>query len=125
MRGGAGDDILNGGAGRDRLAGEGGRDVFVFDALGPANYARIEDFNALDDVFWLDSSAFVGLSAGSLSAAVFFVGKHAIDNNDHIIYGKETGDLLFDVDGAGGAATVKVAALDPSTFLTVDDFFVS
>jgi serralysin len=28
------------------------------------------------------------------------------------------------VDGAGGAATVKFAALDPSTFLTVDDFFV-
>ncbi|RWQ61660.1 Ig-like domain-containing protein [Mesorhizobium sp.] len=124
MRGGAGDDILNGGAGRDQLAGEEGRDVFMFDALGPANYDRIEDFNALDDVFWLDSSAFVGLSAGSLSAAVLVVGKHAIDDNDHIIYDKETGDLLFDVDGAGGAATVKFAALDPSTFLTVDDFFV-
>ncbi|RWH78852.1 MAG: calcium-binding protein [Mesorhizobium sp.] len=124
VRGGAGDDILNGGAGRDRLAGEGGRDVFVFDALGPANYDRIEDFNALDDVFWLDSSAFVGLSAGSLSAAVFVVGKHAVDDSDHIVYDKQTGDLLFDVDGAGGAAAVKFAAVDPSTFLTVDDFFV-
>ncbi|RWF89223.1 MAG: calcium-binding protein [Mesorhizobium sp.] len=124
MRGGAGDDILNGGAGRDRLAGDAGRDVFLFDALGPANYDRIEDFNALDDVFWLDSSAFAGLSAGSLFAAVFVVGKHAIDDSDHIIYDRESGDLLFDVDGAGGAAAVKFAAVDPGTFLTVDDFFV-
>ncbi|AZN97417.1 calcium-binding protein [Mesorhizobium sp. M9A.F.Ca.ET.002.03.1.2] len=124
MRGGVGDDILNGGAGRDRLAGDPGRDVFVFDALGPANYDRIEDFNAIDDVFWLDSSAFVGLSAGSLFAAAFVVGKQAIDDSDRIIYDKGTGDLLFDVDGAGGAAAVKFAAVDPSTFLTVDDFFV-
>ncbi|RWC94712.1 MAG: calcium-binding protein, partial [Mesorhizobium sp.] len=124
MRGGAGDDILNGGAGSDRLAGDAGRDVFLFDALGPANYDRIEDFNALDDVFWLDSSAFAGLSAGSLFAAVFVVGKHAIDDSDHIIYDRESGDLLFDVDGAGGAAAVKFAAVDPGTFLTVDDFFV-
>ncbi|RUW26595.1 calcium-binding protein [Mesorhizobium sp. M4B.F.Ca.ET.215.01.1.1] len=124
LRGGAGDDILNGGAGRDWLAGDAGRDVFVFDALGPANYDRIVDFNALDDVFRLDSSAFVGLSAGPLFAAVFTVGSEAIDDSDHIIYDDATGALLFDQDGAGGAAGVRFATVDPGTWLTADDFFV-
>ena len=124
LRGGTGDDILNGGAGRDRLAGAAGRDVFVFDALGPANYDSIDDFSAPDDMFRLDSSVFVGLSAGPLLAAVFAVGKKAIDDSDHIIYDDATGDLLFDVDGAGGAAAVKFAAVAPGTSLTADDFFV-
>jgi len=124
LRGGAGDDILNGGVGRDRLAGDAGRDVFVFDALGPANYDSIADFNAQDDVFRLDSSVFVGLSAGPLFGAVFAIGKTAIDDSDHIIYDDATGDVLFDVDGAGGASAVKFAAVSPGTWLTADDFFV-
>ncbi|HEV2897750.1 MAG TPA: hypothetical protein VGX71_07945 [Pseudaminobacter sp.] len=124
IRGDTGDDILNGGAGRDRSAGGAGSDVFVFDALGRANCDSIEDFNPLDDVFRLDSSAFVGLSAGPLSAAAFVVAQHSLDDSDHIIYDVETGDLRFDVDGAGGAEAVKFAAVDPGTLLTADDFFV-
>ncbi|MCV3206662.1 Ig-like domain-containing protein [Mesorhizobium sp. YC-39] len=124
LRGGAGDDILNGGAGRDRLAGDAGRDVFVFDAIGPANYDSIDDFNALDDVFRLDSSVFVGLSAGPLLAAVFALGTKAIDDSDHILYDDTTGALRFDVDAAGGAAAVQFATVRPGTWLTADDFFV-
>jgi Ca2+-binding RTX toxin-like protein len=124
IRGDMGDDIINGGAGRDRLAGGAGSDVFVFDAFGRANCDSIEDFNPLDDVFRLDSSAFVGLSAGPLSAAAFVVAQHSLDDSDHIIYDVETGDLRFDVDGAGGAEAVKFAAVDPGTLLTADDFFV-
>jgi Ca2+-binding RTX toxin-like protein len=124
IRGDTGDDILNGGAGRDRLAGGAGSDVFVFDALGPANYDRIEDFNPLDDLFRLDSTAFVGLPAGPLSDAAFVVPQHSLDDSDYIIYDAETGDLRFDVDGAGGSAAVKFAAVDPGTLLTADDFFV-
>ncbi|WP_192179418.1 Ig-like domain-containing protein [Mesorhizobium amorphae] len=124
LRGGAGDDILNGGAGRDRLAGDAGRDVFVFDALGPANHDTIDDFNALDDMFRLDSSVFVGLSAGPLFAAVFALGNKAIDDSDHILYDDATGALLFDVDGVGGAAAVQFATVRPGISLTADDFFV-
>lgn len=124
LRGGAGDDILNGGAGRARLAGDAGRDVFVFDALGPANYDSIVDFDAQDDVFRLDSSVFVGLSAGPLLAAVFAIGNKAVDASDHILYDDATGDLLFDVDGAGGVSAVKFAAIGPGTWLTADDFLV-
>lgn len=124
IRGDTGDDILNGGAGRDRLAGGAGSDVFVFDALGPGNHDSVEDFNPLDDVFRLDSTAFVGLSAGPLSDAAFVIAQHSKDDSDRIIYNVETGDLRFDVDGAGGAAAVKFAAVDPGTLLTSDDFFV-
>jgi serralysin len=124
IRGDIGDDILNGGAGRDRLAGGTGSDVFVFDALGPANYDRIEDFNPLDDVFRLDSTAFVGLRAGPLSDAAFVMAQHSLDDSDHVIYDMETGDLRFDFDGVGGAAAVKFAAVAPGTLLTADDFFV-
>ncbi|TIT84358.1 MAG: calcium-binding protein, partial [Mesorhizobium sp.] len=65
----------------------------------------------------------VGLSAGPLFAAVFTVGSEAIDDSDHIIY-DATGALLFDQDGAGGAAAVQFATVDPGTWLTADDFFV-
>jgi Ca2+-binding RTX toxin-like protein len=106
------------------LAGGTGSDVFVFDALGPANHDSITDFNALDDVFLLDSSAFVGLSAGPLFAESFVVAQQSMDDNDHIVYDAETGDLLFDVDGAGGAAAVKFASVEPGTLLTADDFLV-
>ena len=124
LRGGVGDDILNGGAGGDRLAGGEGRDVFVFDARGLANCDRIEDFDAQDDMIRLDSSVFVGLQAGPLFAAVFAIGDKAIDDSDHILYNDVTGDLLFDVDGVGGAAAVKFAAVDPGTWVTADDFIV-
>ncbi|MGX5848241.1 Ig-like domain-containing protein [Mesorhizobium sp. PL10] len=124
LRGGAGDDILNGGAGGDRLAGGEGRDVFAFDTFGLANRDWIEDFNAQDDVIRLDSSVFVGLQAGPLFASAFAVGSAAIDDSDHILYNDVTGDLLFDVDGVGGAAAVKFAAVDPGTLLTADDFIL-
>lgn len=124
LRGGVGDDILNGGAGGDRLAGGEGRNVFVFDALGLANCDRIEDFDAQDDMIRLDSSVFVGLQAGPLFAAAFAVGHQAIDDSDHILYNDATGDLLYDVDGVGGAAAVKFAAVDPGTWVTADDFIV-
>ena len=124
VQGGAGDDVINGGAGRDRLAGGTGRDVFVFDRLGPANYDVVDDFNVPDDAFRLDSSVFVGLFPGPANVGDFVVGKHAIGHYDLIVYDKATGDLMFDVDGAGGAAAVKFAAVDPGTALTAADFYV-
>ena len=124
VRGGAGDDVVNGGAGRDRLAGDAGRDVFVFDALGPANFDKVDGFNALDDVFRLDGSVFAGLQAGPLARAYFVAGTHALDDSDHIIYDRTTGTLLFDLDGAGGVAAVQFAAIDPGTSITADDFIV-
>ena len=65
---------------------------------------------------------FVGLTSGPLFGAVFVVGKHAIDDSDRIVYDQASGDLLFDVDGAGGTAAVKFATVNPGTTVTADDF---
>ncbi|MBP1861451.1 calcium-binding protein [Rhizobium herbae] len=125
LRGGAGDDVLNGGAGRDTLAGGAGHDSFVFDtAPGRANADRIADFRTADDVFRLDSSIFVGLAAGALSAEAFVIGKAALDGNDRIIYDKASGALLFDADGAGGASAIKFAMVTRGISLAADDFLL-
>jgi len=125
LRGDAGDDILNSGADRDTLAGGAGHDSFVFDTvLGRTNIDAICDFRSADDLFRLDSSIFVGLAAGALTAEAFVIGKAAIDANDHILYDKASGALLFDSDGAGGASAVKFATVTCGTSLAADDFLL-
>lgn len=125
LSGGWGDDVLNGGSGHDLLAGGKGHDAFVFD-LAPraANLDLILDFHSADDEIRLDSTAFSGLIAGALDAASFVLGKAAVDADDRIIYNKNTGALLFDADGAGGAAAVKFAMLTCGTSVTAGDFFI-
>lgn len=126
LRGGAGDDVLNGGAGRDKLAGGPGNDSFVFDeALGAANADTILDFCSARDEFRLDNAVFVGLATGStLPDDAFVVGMSAKDAEDRIIYNKACGELLFDADGAGGAAAVKFASVERGTCLSADDFII-
>ncbi len=125
LLGGAGDDVINGGAGRDRLAGGAGSDSFVFDtAPGWANSDTVLDFSSFADVFRLDDSVFAGLAAGTLAAEAFVVGNAAIDADDRIIYDEACDTLLFDADGAGGAAAVRFATLNGGASLTADDFFV-
>lgn len=125
LHGGAGDDILNGGAGHDRLSGGAGDDTFVFDiAPGSANHDRILDFSSADDIIQLDSTVFAGLAAGALDAGALVIGKSAVDENHRIIYNKASGNLLYDADGAGGAAAVKFTAVGHGTSLTAGDFFI-
>ena len=92
--------------------------------IGPANDDGVADFNVVGDVFRLSGAAFAGLGPGSIFAAVFVIGKHALDDSDQIIYDKASGDLLFDADGVGGAAALRFATVTPGTALTADDFIV-
>lgn len=125
LRGGDGGDVINGGSGRDWLTGGAGRDSFVFNAApGLANDDHIDDFDTVDDVFRLDGSVFTGLPSGELSASNFVTGKHAVDGNDLVVYDKATGDLFYDVDGAGGAAALRFATVQPGTVVTANDFVV-
>ena len=97
---------------------------FDTDAL-PSVFDKVDGFNALDDVFRLDGSVFTGLQSGPLAPAYFVAGTRAVDDSDHIIYDRATGDLLFDADGAGGAAALKFAAVDRGISLSADDFIVA
>jgi Ca2+-binding RTX toxin-like protein len=113
--GNAGDNTIGGGAGRDVLNGLGGHDQFLFDtalntaftasfaSLGEsANVDRIDGFGT-DDKIALSGSQF-GLTPGALPAGAFNTGTTATEADDRILYDVGSGALLFDADGAGGAA---------------------
>lgn len=122
---GKGNDVLNGAGGKDILIGGKGKDSFVFDtALGPRNVDRIKDFSPKDDTIHLKASIFSGLAPGKLAASAFVKGKGAADAEDRIIYDNKSGKLLFDADGAGGAAAIHFATVGKNLKITADDFFV-
>ncbi|MEZ0170304.1 calcium-binding protein [Microvirga sp. TS319] len=126
LNGGNGSDYLSGGLDSDTLTGGPGRDYFVFDATpSRTNVDTITDFNARDDTIMLDNKIFTRIGPdGWLSAAAFRVGPAAADSTDRIIYNKGTGALLYDPDGIGGAAAIKIAQLKAGLAITKADFYV-
>ncbi|MCG7394551.1 hypothetical protein MHY87_16725 [Microvirga sp. ACRRW] len=126
LSGGNGSDYLSGGLDSDTLTGGAGRDYFVFDATPSRNNVdTIKDFKPVDDTIMLDNKIFTRLGPdGWLSGAAFRVGKAAADSTDRIIYNKGTGALLYDADGKGGVAAIKIAQLQAGLAITKADFYV-
>jgi Ca2+-binding RTX toxin-like protein len=126
VRGNNGANLINGADGNDTLTGLGGADAFLFNtALGAAtNVDAITDFNVADDTIQIDNGIFTGLAAGTLGANQFVVGAAAQDADDRIVYDITSGALLFDIDGAGGAAAVRFAVASAGLALTNNDFLV-
>lgn len=124
ISGGSGNDMIHGGTGADVLYGGYGRDTFAFDTrLGRGEVDVIRNFNVKDDTIRLEDAAFKNISGkGALGRDAFYVGSHARDAEDRIIYDAVTGRLYYDKDGVGGAAQVQFAKLDQHLFLTGDDF---
>ena len=120
-----GANVLDGKGGADLLTGLGGADSFAFTtALGSGNIDTIGDFSVADDTIRLENAVFTGLAAGALSAGAFNTGASASQADDRIVYTAATGALLFDADGAGGAAGVHFASLTAGLALTPLDFLV-
>jgi Ca2+-binding RTX toxin-like protein len=117
--GGGGDDKIYGGGGKDTLRGDAGKDIFVFDAwpAKPKHADKILSYVKKDDSLYFDHRAFTQLGKGSfdkpikLKKQAFWVGEGAHDASDRMIYNSKTGDLLYDEDGIGGKAAIKVAVL--------------
>lgn len=130
VNGGSGDDLVDGGTGRDLLSGGSGDDTFVFDTrLGSSNVDTITDFDADDDSILLSTSVFKELipSLGHLAEDQFHAGAGAnegADEFDRIIYDTTSGNLYYDVDGAGGKDAVRFAVVNGSPTLTHEDFLV-
>jgi parallel beta-helix repeat protein len=125
LSGNNGDDRLDGGLGKDSLTGGNGKDSFVFSAaLSPANVDTIKDFKVVDDTIVLDRTIFSTLTLGQLAAESFVIGAQAGDANDHVIYNRTAGALLYDADGAGGETAIQFATISKNLAMTYLDFVV-
>jgi Ca2+-binding RTX toxin-like protein len=124
--GSVGNDRLAGGLGNDRLTGGAGFDNFVFDTKpGALNRDVVVDFNHLQDTFLVDNAVFTKLGGnGALKAGFFHLGAAAADADDHIIYNKTTGALIYDANGNAAGGAVQFATLINKPALQANDFVV-
>ena len=130
--GGSGKDKLYGKLGNDKLTGGLGQDIFVFDTKPSkkANLDKLVDFSVKDVAIWLDNAVFTKLGkAGSAAAPAalksgLFATAKAKDKNDHVIYDKAKGVLLYNADGSGKGKAVEIATLAKGLALKASDFFV-
>jgi Ca2+-binding RTX toxin-like protein len=128
-RGGA--DALYGGSGNDVLTGGTRGDAFIFGSrLNPTtNVDHITDFaHDQGDKIVLSQQVMSALSWGgfisSLAADAFFLGTHAADDSDRIIYDRPHGKLFYDTDGNGSHGKILFAILDNQASLHASDFFI-
>jgi Ca2+-binding RTX toxin-like protein len=128
LDGGAGNDTLSGGLGIDTLIGGSGRDTFVFNTpLASANADIIQGFSTVDDTIHLENTGIFSAltTAGALTAGAFNTGLAATQADDRIIYNAASGTLLYDADGTGSIAAVRIATLTGVIgILTAADFVV-
>jgi Ca2+-binding RTX toxin-like protein len=128
VRGNNGANVLNGGNGNDELTGLAGADSFLFNtALNAAtNVDVITDFSVADDTIRLDDDIFSsGLTPNnSVAGSQFVIAAEALEASHRIIYNDETGAVLYDSDGAGGADAIQFAWLSAGLALTNFDFLV-
>ena len=137
-----GNDYLIGGKGNDFLTGGRGRDTFVFDLpAGPTNVDRITDFSHKQkDRIALSFEHYraVTLNAdasgqsilkndnvlgdiGTVAPGAFQLAATALEADDRILYDRGTGVLLYDADGTGEMAAIKIAKLKAGTALAWSD----
>ncbi|MCR0981560.1 choice-of-anchor I family protein [Roseomonas populi] len=126
IHGNGGDDTLIGGTGKNHLFGGEGADTFRFDApAGAGNFTRLMDFAAAEDRIELDRTAFAALTAtGQLDAASFGTGSAATTAEQHVLFDAATSALLYDADGAGGAAAIRFATVQAGAVVTAADIWV-
>ena len=128
LLGGNGNDLLYGGLGNDILNGGAGLDILVFNGkISSTNIDQIVNFSAVDDTIWLDKNIFKAFAAsGRITDEAFNFGNGATQSDDRIIYNTQTGALLYDADGLGGAVAMQFAQLMGLTdSLSASDFYVT
>ena len=113
LEGCGGGDMLDGGAGVDRLVGSSGADTFVFSVpLVAGKYDTIVGFDANHDMVQLSGTIFGALPHGAtVGVGAFEVGSAATSSLTRLLYNSASGALLYDADGAGGAAAIQFAAV--------------
>ena len=123
LAGGANNDLLIGGPGSDILTGGIGADSFRFYSPQEGGDS-IRDFSrgAGDTIEIITGGFGGGLNySGRLKEHQFSLGSRAKDNSDRFIYNRNNGQLLFDVDGVGGAEASLIATLNNKAALSHQD----
>ena len=125
-------NLLSGQAGNDTLTGGHGEDVFRFDSVlnASTNVDRITDFSIVQsDRIQLENTGtglFTGISTtGTLASTAFRVGTSFTSTLQRIRYDSGTGNLLYDSDGSGAAASILFATLNTGLALTNSQFLVT
>ncbi|QMT39936.1 right-handed parallel beta-helix repeat-containing protein [Neisseria shayeganii] len=89
-----------------------GQEGFVIDGQG---VKTLSGFNGQGgDLLQLESDAFTALDKGTLAESAFTVGGKAGSAEHRVIYNANTGELAYDPDGSGAAASTVIARLDPA-----------
>lgn len=132
-----GNDTLAGGSASDTLVGGGGNDVYLFNSsLAYGGVDRIKAFGTFstdDDRIYLDGDIFTALGGAGvtqltkLSSGMFRAGTKALDSNDHLIYNRDTGALIYDANGNAAGGTTQIALIGNSSVvqLTAADFYIT
>ena len=128
--GGSGNDVIKAYGGNDTLTGGAGADRFVFGSAlnASTNVDDITDYNVAADTIQLDDLVFTALTTlGTLASSAFAANTSgtAGDASDRIIFETDTGELYYDADGNGAAASaIHFATLSAGLSLTNADFTV-
>lgn len=133
IKGNTAANVLTGGGGKDKLTGGGGADTFLFGPAEVSSTDRVVDFDSDDrlGIFAADYglSEGSGLTSGKLSSDYFTIvssGDQATTSHGQFIYSSEKRTLMWDGDGAGGAAGIAIATFDSdiASLLSADRFAI-
>jgi Ca2+-binding RTX toxin-like protein len=115
VKGQAGNDTLQGGQGLDILTGGGGVDQFVFnEAPVTAGRDQLRDFLVGTDKLVFAKAVYAGLTGTTLAAGQLLAAPGATTATtaaQRFVYNVTNGELFFDADGTGTAATATSVAL--------------
>ena len=139
LTGNSGANVLTGGGSKDTLRGNAGADTFMFGPADATSTDKVEDF-ATEDWVGIRASDF-GLSIGSglvingsgtpvLDAAYFVTvsgssTQGTASGHGQFVYNTTTRTLMWDANGAGGAAGVALATFNSGTVLSAADFAIT
>ena len=103
------------------LSGGAGSDSLMFGSAPDAN--TILDFNVVQDTIRLENLFMQALGAGTLDRDAFHIAA-AADAEDRMICNAGNGNLSYDADSAGGAASTLFAILHPGLSLAGTGFTI-
>ena len=124
LAGDANANVLNGGLGNDTLTGGAGADTFVF--AFASGIDKVTDFSHVDDTFAFVRSSF-GIAANALIndyvlLSTSLTAMPVETSSAHGFFLANQTGIYWDDDGSGSHAAVKIAEINATSTLALNDF---